>query len=63
MNSEHAHLTPAAALAGLARLRPDRPADLVVCHGDYCLPNVLIEDGQVAGFVDIGGPCRRRQVV
>ena len=54
MHAEHAHLTPAAALAELALLRPDRAADLVVCHGDYCLPNVLIADGQVAGFVDLG---------
>jgi len=54
MHREHAHLSPAAALVEAARLRPEREPDLVLCHGDYCLPNVLIEDGRVSGFVDLG---------
>jgi kanamycin kinase len=54
MHSEHAHLSPVAALAEAARLRPGREPDLVVCHGDYCLPNVLIDAGRVTGFVDLG---------
>lgn len=54
MHREHAHLSPPAALAEAARLRPAREPDLVLCHGDYCLPNVLIEDGRVTGFVDLG---------
>jgi len=28
--------------------------DLVVTHGDFCLPNVLIAGSGVAGFVDVG---------
>jgi len=30
------------------------PDDLVLCHGDYCLPNVLLVDGDVSGIVDWG---------
>lgn len=53
-HAEHAHLTPNQALA---RLEATCPADedLVVCHGDYCPPNVLIEGGGVSGYVDLGG--------
>jgi aminoglycoside 3'-phosphotransferase-2 len=56
LNSDFAHLTPAGALAELTRLGPARlaAADPVVCHGDYCLPNVLISAGQITGFIDLG---------
>ena len=50
---EHRHLSLEAALQELERRRP-ADEDLVVCHGDYCLPNVLIADGKVSGFVDLG---------
>jgi len=40
-------------LPTLERLRP-ASEDLVVCHGDYCFPNVLIEGDEVTGFVDLG---------
>ena len=39
MHDQPQPLSPAGALAELERLHPDRE-DLVVCHGDYCLPNV-----------------------
>jgi kanamycin kinase len=40
----------------LSELVATRPAteDAVVCHGDYCFPNVLIEDGHIAGYLDLG---------
>jgi len=52
-NEEHRHLTASAALA---RLRATAPGDgdLVVCHGDYCFPNMTIADGRVVGYLDVG---------
>jgi kanamycin kinase len=49
----HQHLSPRAALALLEKTMPDFE-DLVVCHGDYCAPNMLLEDGRVTGYVDLG---------
>jgi len=52
-NTEHRHLTPAEALAILERDRP-QTEEVVLCHGDYCFPNILIEDWSITGFVDLG---------
>lgn len=52
-HEEFAHLTVDDAVAELERLRPVE-ADTVVCHGDYCLPNVLLDGGRVCGFLDLG---------
>jgi aminoglycoside phosphotransferase len=27
----------------------------VLAHGDFCLPNVLVQDGRLSGLVDLGG--------
>ena len=53
LHPEYRHLTLEHALAELERLAPTRE-DLVVCHGDYCFPNVLLDDdGGITGYVDI----------
>ena len=53
MHAEHAHLSARAALRELEET-PRWTEDLVVCHGDYCPPNVLLEDGAVTGYLDLG---------
>jgi kanamycin kinase len=53
LHPEHANLGVPQALERLQALAPDTE-DLVVCHGDYCLPNVLLQDGQVIGYLDLG---------
>jgi len=53
LHPEFAHLTLDGALGELERLRP-RSEDLVVCHGDYCFPNILLDEaGTVTGYVDL----------
>lgn len=51
-NADHQDLTPETALARLHTLRP-ATEDLVVCHRDYCVPNVLFEGGRVSGYLDL----------
>ncbi len=53
LHSEFAHLSLDEALATLEALAPQHE-DLVVCHGDYCFPNVLVEDHAVTGYLDLG---------
>ena len=50
---EHAALTVEQALVRLNS--PPPVARLVVCHGDACAPNTLLDDdGQPSGHVDLG---------
>ncbi len=54
LHPEYRHLTLEQALARVEELAP-ATEDLVVCHGDYCFPNVLLDDqGEVTGYIDIG---------
>lgn len=52
-HEEFAHLSVDEALERLEANRP-RTENLVVCHGDYCLPNVLLDAWRPVGFVDLG---------
>ena len=33
-------------------LKSPKTEDLVFTHGDYCLPNILINEGKLGGFID-----------
>ncbi|CPU63875.1 Probable streptomycin phosphotransferase [Mycobacteroides abscessus] len=43
-------------VAELPQRLAQEAGDLVVCHGDLCLPNIVIAPGDfsVAGFIDLG---------
>lgn len=44
--------SPADLLRWLEENRPEEQP--VLSHGDYCLPNVFFDNGQAAGFLDLG---------
>jgi len=50
---EFRDLTPERAVSLLESTRPTSE-DLVVCHGDYCPPNILIQNGVATGYLDLG---------
>lgn len=49
---ENGFNSPSELLDWLQKNQPNE--DLVLSHGDFCLPNVFIKDGKVAGFIDLG---------
>ncbi|MET8796767.1 APH(3'') family aminoglycoside O-phosphotransferase [Nocardia sp. NPDC004568] len=57
---EQQHTSPEELLARLepeiARMRSRESVDTVVCHGDLCLPNIVVdpETLEVSGFIDLG---------
>ncbi|MGA4544090.1 APH(3'') family aminoglycoside O-phosphotransferase [Uniformispora flossi] len=57
---EQEHVPAAELLANITAQLPTRraqePADTVVCHGDLCLPNIVLDPRtwDVSGFVDLG---------
>ena len=44
--------SPKHLLEWLEHNRPD--FEHVFSHGDYCLPNIMLEKGQIKGFIDLG---------
>ncbi|WP_158882850.1 APH(3') family aminoglycoside O-phosphotransferase [Amycolatopsis anabasis] len=55
LDEERAGWPAARLVEELDRTRPDRE-ELVVCHGDLCLPNVLLDPDtrKVTGVIDVG---------
>lgn len=43
---------PEELLEWLENNRPDY--EPILSHGDFCLPNIFIEDGRISGFIDLG---------
>lgn len=52
-DEERAGRAPASLLDELRATRPP-DEDLVLIHGDYCFPNVVIEGWALSGFIDLG---------
>lgn len=52
-DEERAGRTPASLLDELHATRLPHE-DLVLTHGDYCFPNVVITDWALSGFIDLG---------
>lgn len=53
LHPEFAALTVEAAVEQLVACVP-YDEDLVVCHGDYCVPNILLKGPDLVGYVDLG---------
>lgn len=49
---ENGFENPEALLQWLKESKPDE--ELVFSHGDFCLPNIIIKDDKINGFIDLG---------
>ncbi len=58
---EGGYANPEALLQWLEQNRPQE--DIVLTHGDFCLPNIFAENDKISGFIDLGkmGPADRWQ--
>jgi aminoglycoside phosphotransferase len=52
-NPENRDRTPQDIYHEVVATQPETE-DLVFTHGDYCLPNIILQDNQLSGFVDVG---------
>lgn len=52
---------PEQLLRWLEQNKPEE--DIVLTHGDFCLPNIFVKDDKLSGFIDLGkmGPADRWQ--
>ena len=53
MDEQRLGRTAASVLEEALALRPSKE-DLVVAHGDACMPNLMAERGRFSGFIDCG---------
>lgn len=54
LDPDHRRFASAAAIVAELAARQPAEEEAVLSHGDYCLPNVFLAGGQVAGFLDLG---------
>ena len=49
---ENGFKDPEDLLIWLIKNKPDE--QYVLSHGDYCMPNIFVENGRISGFIDLG---------
>lgn len=52
--AEHGGMTPSDVYNDMVARRPDSE-DLVFTHGDPCMPNIIVQNGGMAGVIDLDG--------